>query len=260
MLYLNHFDLTPRLPLARLRADGWDGLRRNVRSLSEAIVVCKQHDAGALGVLLLLDEPADADVVQLAAEISGLPLRGLAIEVGNEWDRKGVDPEDARAIWLACRLRMNPRATLVTGGVSNLSDASWTWLGRATRDLPTEVVLGIHGYPGENRPDDPREDPGRYRHFSLGRTYWNTETGWDRGPHPRGFPLCWFEKRRSEQDQADCFAEDARQAQQAGLWMYVAYQVADGPADTPTNRHGLYRDDGSARPAVAALVAAHGGA
>lgn len=266
MLSLNHHDVDPRYSLDRLKAEGWDCLRRNVWSTSEALRVLNQHKDARMEVLFLLDEMPGAEMVMLARAVSQVvtQLGPAYIEVGNEWDRKGVTPEEARTTWLDCLSQMDPRVTLVTGGTSSVSLDSYYWLMDATADLPRNVIIGIHGYPGRNDPQNPQDDPARYSRYRLSRysdrTYWITEVGWGRGPRPRPFPLCWLNQRRSEEEQAECFAVDARLAREAYIPFYCAYQVADGPdPSNPEDCHGLYRDDGSARPSVPALVRSFNG-
>lgn len=242
LLILNHYDLQPRVALAELRLAGWDGLRRNVHSTEEPLILLAQHADTYLGLLALVDElpgpHLDALVDAVASATVPASIPWVVLEIGNEWDRKGVSPELALATWVACAQRW-PKLRIVTAGVASLSNDGRAWLQEATANLPPElgVSRGIHSY----QRDAPKD---LYAGMSGA---WCTEVGWHTAPVSRSFPLCWLKSQLSDDDVLARLLLDAEHAHLAGLTAWTVYQVIDGPTNTSEDRFGLYTVEGRAK-------------
>jgi hypothetical protein len=200
---------------------------------------------------------------------------GLAnywIEVGNEPDLSHVDyrtrPQDfaiaVQQTFDAVRAAgfIGP---VVSGGIANLSRASLTYLERMLNEgLPADIVIGFHRYPRGLGPENPqhgfasREDEWQeLQRLANGRAVACTEVGHHTAPRKHtllGF-IPW-NTRVSDDHVAAHVVFDLEFFRSRGCLLTAVYQLNDGPSnDLHLDRYGIRRQDGTWKPAAAAIAA-----
>jgi len=251
-LSVNAYDLEG-VPIDTLADMGWNAARRDVTSATEARAVILQHAAVGMGLNLLVNLPPSLVVpvavnVAMEAHDAG-SRRRIAVEIGNEWDID-YSPSEASDAWSrVASMTSGLDITLVTGGISSLSDTALDWLARALPKPPwwQDLVCGFHAYNG-NQPINPttRRSELSKLHETIGfRSAWNTETGWHQASKSKDFPLCWQKKPGLSEDQVlGNLSTDVAIHLEAGIMVYTVYQLNDGPRDTPIDRFGIRAYDG----------------
>jgi hypothetical protein len=251
-LFINAYD-REGVPLADLSTKGWSGARRDVSSATEARSVIAQHVVTTMKLYMLVNLPP-AEVVPVAVAVAAeahrakSPLR-IAVQIGNEWDLN-FSPFEACDAWSRVASETSGMdVTLVTAGISSLSDAALNWLREALPRPPwwQDLVCGFHGYNG-NQPINPttrRSELSKVRSVVGARMAWNTETGWHQASTKKDFPLCWQKKPGLTEDQVlGNLSSDVALHREAGIPIYTVYQLNDGPSDTPAHRSGIRAYDG----------------
>jgi hypothetical protein len=242
---------------------GFAGIRQDVPAGRETLLV-RNFARTSLRPLFLLDGDSlpqrAAAVAALAAEAS----LDAAIEVTNEpdvapeWQSNPAALADVvRRIYVAV-----PDFPVVTGGITSTSDRGLSYIERlVAAGLPPDVIIGYHSYRTTRTPETPlagfasREaEFDRLRLAAAGRRLWNTEVGWHTAPFSvsKGFPLCFVKetKRWTDQDVAGFLAAELELNAAFGAEIMTVYQLNDGPSDTPENRFGIRRQDGSLKPSA----------
>ena len=196
-------------------------------------------------------------------------LDDVLIEVGNEPDIGHMDyrtrPADfAQAVvqTLAAVRRAGLDGPVISGGISNLSPRRLAYLEQMTAaGLPSDVVVGFHRYPHGLGPQVPHTgfpnrdaEWGRLKSIAAGRQLACTEFGHHTARRSyrlmRVIPL---RRRLSEHTVAEHIVYDLTYFRNRGCLLAAVYQLNDGPTDTPIDRYGIRRADGTPKPAAAAI-------
>jgi hypothetical protein len=205
---------------------------------------------------------------RVATAAAAAALTNVSIEVGNEPDIGHVDyssrPADfadaIRQTHLAIRAAgfVGP---VVTGGVSNLSPKRLDYLQQVvTAGIPLDVVIGFHRYPHGLGPEVPH--PGfanrdaewaRLQSIAGGRPVACTEFGHHTARRKYLF-LGLLRRRLSDQTVAEHITFDLAYFRDRGCLLAAVYQLNDGPTDTPIDRYGIRRADGTPKPAATAIA------
>lgn len=192
------------------------------------------------------------------------------IEVGNEPDLAHADyrtrPQD-----FAVAIQQTHAAVraagfggpVVSGGISNLSRSSLRYLERMLEaGLPPDVLLGFHRYPKGTSPREPQEGFGSrdeewraLQRLAGGRMVACTEVGHHTAPRRyRMWGLIPATRRVSDEEAAGHLLYDLCFFRERGCVLAVVYQLNDGPSDTPVNRYGIRRRDGTWKPAAEVIT------
>jgi hypothetical protein len=208
-------------------------------------------------------------VVAAAASVG---LTNYWIEVGNEPDLAHVDYRTRPADFaIAVQQTFDAvRAAgfggpVVSGGICNLSRASLTYLERVlNQGLPADVIIGFHRYPKGLTPANPQDgfasrdaEWQELQRLANGRAVACTEVGHHTAPRKYkvwGF-LPW-KKRLSDDEVAAHVVFDLAYFKSRGCLLTAVYQLNDGPSnDSHLDRYGIRRQDGTWKPAAAAIAA-----
>jgi len=206
--------------------------------------------------------------VATAAAAAG--LTDHLIEVGNEPDighinyvTRPMDFAEAITQTHAAVRAAGFAGPVVSGGVSNLSPERLDYLQQMMiAGLPADVVVGFHRYPHGLGPEVPH--PGfasrdaewaRLQSIVGGRAVACTEFGHHTAKRKYLFlgfiPLT---RRLSDQTVAEHVVYDLTYFHDRGCLLSAVYQLNDGPTDTPIDRYGIRRADGTPKPAATAIT------
>ena len=206
---------------------------------------------------------------RVATAAASAGLMDVLIEVGNEPDIGHVDyrtrPADfgqAVVQTLAAVRRAGFDGPVISGGISNLSPRRLAYLEQMTAaGLPSDVVVGFHRYPHGLAPQVPH--PGfrsrdaewaRLKGIAAGRALACTEFGHHTARRVYRFMrLIPLRRRLSEDTVAEHIVYDLTYFRNRGCLLAAVYQLNDGPTDTPIDRYGIRRADGTPKPAAAAI-------
>ncbi len=206
---------------------------------------------------------------RVVAAASAAGLTDVLIEVGNEPDIGHVDYK-SRPADFADAIRQTHLAVrgagfvgpLITGAVSNLSPERLGYLNQVVAaGIPLDVVVGFHRYPHGLGPEVPH--PGfasrdaewaQLLAIAAGRSVACTEFGHHTARRKYLFlgfiPL---KKRLSDDTVAGHVTFDLTYFRDRGCLLAAVYQLNDGPTDTPVDRYGIRRADGTPKPAATAI-------
>jgi hypothetical protein len=199
-------------------------------------------------------------------------LTGYWLEVGNEPDLAHIDyrsrPGDfAVAVQQAFdAVRAAGFAgPVVSGGISNLSRASLTYLERMlVEGLPADVIVGFHRYPKGLTPANAQDGFAsrdaewlELQRLANGRAVACTELGHHTAP--RKYLLWGFiptRKRVSDVEVAEHVVFDLDFFRSRGCLLTAVYQLNDGPSgEVHHDRYGIRRLDGTLKPVAPAIQA-----
>jgi hypothetical protein len=206
---------------------------------------------------------------RVATAAASAGLADMLIEVGNEPDIGNVDyktrPSDFADAIRQTHLAVRAAGFLgrvLTGGISNLSPERLNYLGQVvTAGIPLDVVIGFHRYPHGLGPKVAH--PGfasrdaewaRLQSIAAGRPVACTEFGHHTARRKHLF-FGLIKKRLSDETVAEHITFDLAYFRDRGCLLAAVYQLNDGPTDTPVDRYGIRRADGTPKPAAAAIGA-----
>lgn len=215
------------------------------------------HEIAALGV-------------RVVEETARQGLTDYWLEVGNEPDLAHIDYR-SRPGDFAVAVQQTFDAVraagfagpVVSGGISNLSRASLTYLERMlVEGLPADVIVGFHRYPRGLTPENPQDgfdsrdaEWQELQRLANGRAVACTEVGHHTAP--RTYKLWGFiplRKRVSDAEVAEHVIFDLQYFRSRGCLLTAVYQLNDGPDDVHLDRYGIRRLDGTLKPVAGAIT------
>jgi len=248
---------------------GFGGIRQDVLSVDAVDTLVKQFANFPLYPWFVVgggqqggpQQQPDAVIQVAKAVATAMKAYSVAgsIEIGNELDISPIykdDPDKAGRLWqdAALNVRVVSMSPIVfTGGITNTSDVALEWLDHAlgaAPALPGAVRIAFHSYRSnpdaashgfQSRADEMRE----LRTIVGSRTIACTEVGYQTASKRK----CLGIKTAGLSDQQVfeyAKAEDA--FFNAIVCEYAWYQLNDGPSDTPLDRYGIRRFDGTLKP------------
>ena len=207
---------------------------------------------------------------RVATAAASAGLTDVLIEVGNEPDIGHVDYRTRPADFAQAVVQTHRRGSrrpgfdgpVISGGISNLSPRRLAYLEQMTAaGLPSDVVVGFHRYPHGLGPQVPH--PGfpsrdaewaRLKSIAAGRQLACTEFGHHTARRSYRFMrIIPLRRRLSEDTVAEHIVYDLTYFRNRGCLLAAVYQLNDGPTDTPIDRYGIRRADGTPKPAAAAI-------
>ena len=221
--------------LAGLRAHGIGHVRQMLRCPDgqgdPAARVAELQDVG-LSPCWLVERRWDASVVPAGAWATWQ----------NEPDINGWSPSQYAESFRQV-LQDRPDVRWFAGGVSNLTQPALNWLSEFVRLCPEVPGIEVHRYPPKWDPRQPHEgfasrdaEVARLKAIIGSRPYLIGEFGY----HLARYRVWWiFWSRHSDQEQADVFRYEWEFWATHGAEAAYAYQVQDGPTDTPIDRYGI---------------------
>lgn len=197
--------------------------------------------------IIALVETLDRDVVtSIGNVIKENPANLLGIELGNEIDLTSATISDFTTFILteADYLRsIGFKGDIITGGISRVRPGTLNWLKQVLSDLPSELLVGIHRYSINNNAAIPQdgyvnrdEECNAIIEAVGGRQIAITEFG---------YPLLDGYSEPSYRQSRESIKVDLDYFSRMGVKYAIFYQWLCGPTNTPIDRFGLKRPDGT---------------
>ena len=250
--------------LALIKSLKFDGVRQDIRRVSDGQLAGEIADAGLASILVLDPETWGEGFAGLISTIhrAVAERQPVAYEIGNELDGK-MDPGDyAHAFYAAEHwIRMiEPGATILTAGIRDLGHGPQEWLYRVLSSglVSHQAGVGFHTY-RSTPPGVPREgflrreyEYDALRHLAAGRKLWMTEIGWSTAPRKASGCAGWFGKRWSYSDEqvAEFLDYELRLNRDQGAECFTIFQLNDGMLDENEHRFGIRTYEGELKPSA----------
>lgn len=246
--------------LGQLKAFGWQMARIDAQrpcQTDEIVQWIRDVEAAELQAYVTLSDAGQIHDLKRAG------FRGLDVELRNEPNLEGPDPQTYRALLIeAAHAAKEEGFQLWAPAISNLDRKALAYA-KAVGPMPTGVNGACHWYPHGSHPYTPhpgfhsREvEVGAWLSFFGYGTWGVSETGYHTAQRRRyqdwrkNLPI---HTRWTDDDVAANVRHELAFWTRMGAAFCVIFQLRDGPDDIPEHRYGLLSTEGTWKPVARVL-------